>query len=439
MSRIRKNYYFLPVLTAALYLVSSCLRDIPDKPSEEVYPAEGVSFSLPKTICADDVSLMVEMKDDPLDKNYNSLGFLKMTFTSIRGVNIKKISLHDLGGNSLWGDFHIPSHADSLVYHQMTIDNGDNTVNLIFDKFISLDSSVKSIYFPVPPGSLDRGFSLVFYEYDPQKSDEVGRTYAFAQDVSRSTAVRRSEIVEMDIIDLSEQSEAYDVGARGYYKSLYIDAGVDLLDYFKASTLPFIDDLGLGSDYEYFAADTTLDNQIKAQNQCFDRTTADGLGWSDENGQLLYPDGEPRFRLIYVNGGLSKSHGRSFTKQALDNVNLFFKNGGSYIGTCAGSFMATTFYGSTRRYGNGDPSEDCSFGIWPGSLSPSRIPVTINEVTVGGVKYDGWGTVVTGMKVVSDKLVKYSFSEGEILQDTWHLGGCYMPMSAVNLSLTLTF
>lgn len=415
---------------AALCLTASCSLIDPDIPKVRV-PAEGVSFSTTKALDADEAFRMAGNQGE----RYNSLGFLKMTFTGSPGINIKKISLHDLGGNMLWGDFHIPSHADTLAYAEMTVSGGDNTIDLVFDRFVTFDQTPQSICFPLPPGALDRGFSLVFYEFDRQKPGNLGRAYTFVQDLSGSAVVKRTVTVETKAIVLSEKSEAYDVGARGYYKSLFIDAGADLLDYYKTETLPFIDDLGLSADYEYFAADTKEERQIAAQTQCFDKTTPDGLGWSDMNGMLLYPDNEPRFRMMYVNGGLSRSHGLSLTKQALDNVHVFVENGGSYVGTCAGAFLASTYYGSTLRYGNSKPEEDCSFGIWPGSLSASRIPVTINEVTVDGRKYEGWGTVVTGMKVVSDKLKDYSFAVSDTLQDTWHLGGCYMPKTASNLSL----
>lgn len=418
------------ILTATLCLACSCTKEH----SKPDIPAEGVTFSIPETLSEDRVSDMVEERDCKDNKFYGSLAFLKMSITSATAVDIRRISLHDLGGNMLWGHFYIPAKDGSLAYDEISASEGSNTIVLEFSDGIQFGASEKTIFFPVPHGSLDRGFSLTLYEFDPTKTDNAGRAYSFIQNADSRAGARNAEIIDIGAISLSENSEPYDVKARGYYKSLFIDAGVDLLDYYKPSDLPFIEECGLGADYEYFVADTNTVSQIAVQRQCFARTTADGLGWSDQNGQLLYPDGEPRFRLLFVNGGFSKNHGLSLSKQALDNVNSFYRNGGSYVGVCAGSFLATTFYGNTRRYGNADTEEDCSFGIWPGSLSPSRIPVTINDVTVDGTKYKGWGTVVTGMKVISDELADYSFAVGDTLQNTAHLGGCYLSKTSSNLS-----
>lgn len=35
----------------------------------------------------------------------------------------------------------------------------------------------------------------------------------------------------------------------------------------------------------------------------------------DENGVLLYPDGGPRFRCVYMNGGSASSHGESLEEE----------------------------------------------------------------------------------------------------------------------------
>lgn len=56
----------------------------------------------------------------------------------------------------------------------------------------------------------------------------------------------------------------------------------------------------------------------------------------DENGILLYPDGEPRFRMIYVNGGLATQHGRSLGEDGRQRIRDYVAAGGSYLGSCAG-------------------------------------------------------------------------------------------------------
>ena len=61
----------------------------------------------------------------------------------------------------------------------------------------------------------------------------------------------------------------------------------------------------------------------------------------DENGILLYPDGAPRFRVVYMNGGRAKAHGGTLGEQGRKNYRMFVANGGGYVGSCAGAFIAS--------------------------------------------------------------------------------------------------
>ena len=83
--------------------------------------------------------------------------------------------------------------------------------------------------------------------------------------------------------------------AEGFYKDLFIDGGARLSsrNYLHAAK-------SLGLDYEYYAGhDETRQSQIVSGNE------------DDFNGALLYPDGQPRFRLIYVHGGGATAHGKT--------------------------------------------------------------------------------------------------------------------------------
>ena len=79
--------------------------------------------------------------------------------------------------------------------------------------------------------------------------------------------------------------------AKGYYKDIFIDGGLRLS---SRADLPSARVLGLETEAfvsakkakEYTRMDTLL------QEQCFAGSAI------DENGVLLYPDGEPRFRLL---------------------------------------------------------------------------------------------------------------------------------------------
>ncbi|GAB5405751.1 MAG: hypothetical protein Aurels2KO_39820 [Aureliella sp.] len=110
----------------------------------------------------------------------------------------------------------------------------------------------------------------------------------------------------------------------GFYKDIFMSSGKNLT---SRKTLHAADSLGLS--YEYYAgSDAVKQNQILTSNK------------EDENGVLLYPDGEPRFRMIYVNGGAATAHGKSLQHSGRERIRNFYNAGGSYCGSCAGSFFS---------------------------------------------------------------------------------------------------
>ena len=120
---------------------------------------------------------------------------------------------------------------------------------------------------------------------------------------------------------------------RGYYKEIFMDSGIALT---SRTYLPSARYLGL--DVEYFASasqkkltqkDTLLQSNIFCGSE------------EDTNGWLLYPDGAPRFRMIYVNGGSALKHARSLGELGRERVREFVAAGGSYFGTCAGAYLGS--------------------------------------------------------------------------------------------------
>ena len=110
----------------------------------------------------------------------------------------------------------------------------------------------------------------------------------------------------------------------GFYKDLFMSSGVNLT---SRKTLPAAESLGLS--YEYYAGkDVEIQNRLITGDQ------------HDTNGVLLYPDGAPRFRMIYVNGGGATNHGKSLELSGRQTLRQFFNAGGSYCGSCAGSFFS---------------------------------------------------------------------------------------------------
>ena len=139
--------------------------------------------------------------------------------------------------------------------------------------------------------------------------------------------------------------------AEGFYKNLFMDGGVGLTG---MKSLPAADLLNYS--YELIAHNSVnLQNEVMVTND------------NDNNGVLLYPDGEPRFQVIFTNGGGPEEHGESLGPEGRERVRSFYFNGGSYTGACAGAYITTL-------------DDDRYYKIWPGSMTE----IGINRTTVGG-------------------------------------------------------
>lgn len=147
---------------------------------------------------------------------------------------------------------------------------------------------------------------------------------------------------------------------RSFYKDVFLDAGISLT---SRKTLAAAEYLGLsveGISFPYAGA-SSKDQAIQ---------TAIVSGNSDDtNGRLLYPDGQPRYRVLFVNGGNSTSHGQSLGKNGLKNMRSFVENGGGYVGTCAGAFFASNGYDGKADY-------PYYLSVWPGIVQHTGLSKT---------------------------------------------------------------
>ena len=186
---------------------------------------------------------------------------------------------------------------------------------------------------------------------------------------------------------------------RGYYKDVFMDGGIALS---SRKNLPATDYLGLTLDFfasaksdELSPTDTLLQNNIFAGSK------------EDTNGWLLYPDGAPRYRMIYVNGGKAGKHLQSMSAAGRDNIRKFVAAGGSYLGTCAGAYAA-----SSGAMGKGEiKNADLYLGLWPGYVRGTKLTKSR-----------------TDMRIESDSplLRYYSFGRENIVTEVYHNGGCYV-------------
>ena len=164
--------------------------------------------------------------------------------------------------------------------------------------------------------------------------------------------------------------------ARGYYKDIFMDSGIMLT---SRRDLPVTELLGLSMEafvstkhsytepYKFTPVDTIRQRELIAGSAL------------DENGILLYPDGQPRFRMVYMNGGRAGSHGKALEEGGRQAYRNFVKAGGSYLGSCAGAFVASL--GS--RSAEGKISNTKTYiGLWPGNTMSTKLEKSYTAVDI---------------------------------------------------------
>ncbi len=176
-------------------------------------------------------------------------------------------------------------------------------------------------------------------------------------------------------------------GTEGYFKDVFMDGGVNLYD---RTSIPAATALNLS--LEYIATEETSIQDDKIVGNA-----------NDTNGVLLYPDGEPRFRLLHTNGGSATAHGNSLQNIGRDRIRDFYYHGGSYTGVCAGAFITSINYQSTG-------TNNAYYHIFPG-----------RTVTTGVLDTQTGHFIVPN----SPLLNYYNFGNDLYIADIYHTGGTY--------------
>ena len=192
--------------------------------------------------------------------------------------------------------------------------------------------------------------------------------------------------------------------ANGYYKDIFMDSGIMLTSYVD---LPVTELLGLSMEtfvssphsytekYSFTAVDTLRQTELIAG------------GPMDENGILLYPDGQPRFRMVYMNGGRAAGHAKSLGEDGRKAYQDFVQAGGSYLGSCAGMFIASKANMSDNKTLRND---GLYFGLWPGYARNTDLDQSWTAIDF----------------VNKSPLLKHFKFEGRTRIDSVrHNGGCY--------------
>lgn len=349
-------------------------------PKEQTYVAN--SFG----VGASPMVANMENESSPLQFK-NLCGLVCIKVTDRTAPKISKIVIRDLGGNMLWGDCILALDGKQGTSEQtMTLSGGSNEIVLNFTSPVSLlPASPKKFYVAVPAGAFDRGFSVTLY-------DNTGSVYTLFQTQNTSAKIERSMISNMVPLQVSSKTEPANPMLRGYYKDLFMNGGLSLTSRTVLPACPYI-----GWDYEYFASAGTVTSQDTLLQKAFFSSAEDDL-----NGYLLYPDRSPRFRVFYCNGGNSREHGKSLGSAGRKTIYDFVYNGGGYVGTCAGAFLACKGYDSNANY-------SYYTKIFPGHMYHTSISKDTTDMTMP-----------------ADCPLRKYYKFGESVNRIYHNGGGYM-------------
>lgn len=196
-------------------------------------------------------------------------------------------------------------------------------------------------------------------EYPMTKADYLARDVALDYDLDEALFKLRLSSGYNTLLPsiVGFQLVKENVPNRSYYKDIFLDAGIGLTSRKSLAAAKY---LGLSLEGISFSRADNESRERELQNAIISGST------EDVNGRLLYPDGLPRYKLLFVNGGSSKTHGQSLGEQGLENMRLFVENGGSYVGTCAGAFFASNGY-------DDQPNYPFYLSIWPGMMAHTNL------------------------------------------------------------------
>ena len=324
----------------------------------------------------------------------NLCGLLSVSVTAAEAI--AEVRLTTLGEEALWGPGSVempcgttpalvmaaPADEAQKTLTLKVVENPEAGENITVGAPIPTAGGVisgstptpRQFYFVVPVGTLAQGFlvTVITAEHKFMQQHAVAK---------ESNQIERSVCTGMPDLAFEDQSEVEirtDVPNKAYYKDLLMDSGIGLSEY---RTMPCTRRLNLSTETLVAATNNATNQSVQNRYLIGDAT--------DENGILLYPDGEPRYKSVYVNGGVATTHGRSLMAGGRDHFRTYVNNGGCYMGSCAGSFVATIGVIDTYIAHNG------YMGLWPGLADNTSTPVIITDYIIPEdsplLRYDSFG------------------------------------------------
>ena len=296
-----------------------------------------------------------------LNRNVQGLRDVANACMNVDSIAFFNIEYHEDGSALYWlrmkggGDIELYSEivSDEILVPELSmVRKGESfywTVNgtVLTDpkgNILSVTDDSNPISFILRNGSiLCRVKKTVIGEYPVTKAEFLSKDVAFEYDhensafVMRLSSGLRTSLPTISTFRLLDEI----VLNRSFYKDVFLDAGIVLTSRKSLAAAEYLNLSLEGISLPY--------SHPSKEDQALQDAIISGEP-VDLNGRLLYPDGQPRYKLLFVNGGTATSHGQSLGKSGVANMHAFVKNGGSYVGTCAGTFLAANGYDDTPNY-----------------------------------------------------------------------------------------
>lgn len=130
-----------------------------------------------------------------------------------------------------------------------------------------------------------------------------------------------------------------------------------------------------------------------------------------------------RYQLLIVSGGNFVDMGNSLTERTTANVRNAVKGGLSYLGICAGGFLAGSF---PAPYNSFDLSSGVKFGFYSNSIPKAAVRITtaegpaLDQYWEDGPQFTGWGEVVGKYPDGTPAIVEGSVGRGRVILSGVH-------------------
>ena len=313
------------------------------------------------------------------------------------GVNVSGIddfyeaSVTTLGNEALWGEGTIDMSSETPVLAmggEITAERKTLTLHYAPDspeadgQFVEQgavsgqtgddisgdDKTNRTFYFVVPVGTLSQGFIITV----KTRNGEYMQRYTGAHIENTIERSMCTAMPSQQFFDESDVVISTDVQNKAFYKDGFSDAGPGNVIKMGGAPPAFkmlAADLDVNMTYEYLVVEHYGGNEGDFTAEEIKRLQDVFAGNDkDANGVMLYPDGEPRFKLLYLYGGYPRVHSTTLSAKGRENVRQYVYSGGSYSGSCGGAFIASAGVppGVTLSLSVIDFASNLS--LWPGFM-----------------------------------------------------------------------